>query len=109
MVARVGIQLPELKPPESTMNKPLVTIENWAVVQRAVALSYEELQPGRHLMGKVVGHETLPNADFIYTSPIVSVDVGEGRVETRNTVYKLGQPSDAYRIWEHTRKVEAAA
>ena len=43
------------------MQKPVVTIENWAVVQRAVALSYEELEPGRHLMGKVFGgHRGLP-------------------------------------------------
>ena len=91
------------------MHKPLVTIENWAVVQRAVALSYEELQPGKRLIGKVVGHRALPNAEFIYTSPILSVNVNKGRVETRNTVYQLGKPSDAYRTWEHEHKVEAAA
>ena len=91
------------------MKKPLVTIENWAVVQRAVALSYEELQPGKHLMGKVAGHTNLPNAEFIYTSPILSVDVDEGRVETRNTVYQLGKASDAYRTWECEQKVHATA
>jgi hypothetical protein len=91
------------------MQKPLVTIENWAVVQKAVALSYGELQPGKHLMGKVAGHATLRNAEVIYTSPILSVDVNEGRVETRNTVYQLGEPSEAYRSWELERKVEAAA
>jgi hypothetical protein len=91
------------------MKKPLVTIENWAVVQKAVALHYDELQPGKRLIGKVVGHTTLPNAEFIYTSPIVSVDVSEGLVETRNTVYQLGKPSDAYTSWEHEHKVEAAA
>lgn len=90
------------------MKKPLVTIENWAVVQRAVALSYEELQPGRRLIGKVTDHKTFTNAEFIYTSPIVSVDVNEGRVETRNTVYRLGKPSDAYRTWEHEHRVAAA-
>jgi hypothetical protein len=91
------------------MKKPLVTIENWAVVQRAVALNYQELQPGKRLIGKVAGHKVLTNAEFIYTSPIVSVDINEGRVETRNTVYQLGKPSDAYRSWEHERKQEAAA
>jgi hypothetical protein len=105
-----GIPLSKLKPPETpAMQKPLVTIENWAVVQKAVALSYEELKPGKHLMGKVVGHAALPSADFIYTSPIVSVDINEGRVETHNTVYRLGKPSDAYRTWEHERRAEAAA
>jgi hypothetical protein len=105
-----GILLSELKPPESTdMQKPLVMIENWAVVQRAVALSYEELQPGKHLMGKIAGHATLPDAEFIYTSPILSVNVHEGRVETRNTVYQLGKPCDDYKTWEHEHKAGAAA
>jgi hypothetical protein len=91
------------------MQKPLVTIENWAVVQRAVALSYEELQPGKHLMGNVSGHRTLANAEFIYTSPILSVNAHEGKVETRNTVYQLGKPSQDYKSWEQQHKVEAAA
>jgi hypothetical protein len=91
------------------MQKPLVTIENWAVVQRAVALSYEELQPGRHLVGKVVGHRTLPDAKFVYTSPILSVNLNEGRVETRNTVYQLGRPSEAYKSWECQQKLGTAA
>lgn len=90
------------------MQKPLVTIENWAVVQRTAALSYEELRPGKHLMGKVVGHDYLPDAEFVYTSPILSIDVREGRVETRNTVYQLGRPSDEYSIWEHEHKLHAA-
>ncbi len=94
------------------MHKPLVTIENWAVVQRALAmtaLSYEELQPGKHLMGKVVGHTSLSSAECVYTSPIVHVDTSKGRVETRNTVYQLGEPSDGYRSWEHEQKQHAAA
>lgn len=91
------------------MQKPLVTIENWAVVQKAVALSYEALQPGKHLTGKVTGHARLSNAEFIYTSPILSVDISKGRVETRNTVYQLGEPSDAYISWELENKVNAAA
>lgn len=90
------------------MQKPLVTIENWAVVQRAVELSYEELRPGKHLIGRVIGHASLPNARFVYTSPILSVDADEGRVETRNTVYRLGRPSDDYRTWEDEHKVQAA-
>jgi hypothetical protein len=91
------------------MRKPFVTIESWAVVQRAVALSYEELQPGKHLMGRVSEHKALPHAEFIYTSPILSVDVDKGWVETRNTVYRLGEPSDAYKSWEQEHKVDAAA
>ena len=91
------------------MQKPLATIENWAVVQRTIALSYEELQPGRHLMGKVVGHTSLPNIGCIYTSPIVRVDADEGLVETRNTLYRLGKPSHGYKTWEQQRKMDAVA
>jgi len=94
------------------MQKPLVTIENWAVVQRAVtlsALNYGELQPGKHLMGKVVGHTALANGECVYTSPILRVDVNKGQVETRNTVYQLGKPTDGYRSWEQEHKVGAAA
>jgi hypothetical protein len=93
------------------MHKPLVTIENWAVVQRALAmsaLSYEELQPGRHLMGKVVGHTSLSTAECVYTSPIVRVDASKRRVETRNTVYQLGKPSDGYTSWEQQKQHAAA-
>jgi hypothetical protein len=91
------------------MSKPLVRIENWAVVQKSIALNFEELQPGKHLIGTVVGHRTLPNAECVYTSPILSVDVDERRVETRNTVYQLGEPSETYKSWEHDRKFDSAA
>jgi hypothetical protein len=85
------------------MHKPLVTLENWAVVEREASLRYEDLQPGKHLMGKVEGHRAHSNAEIIYTTPILSVDVNKGRVETRNTVYQLGEPSHASRSWEQTR------
>jgi|HubBroStandDraft_6_1064221.scaffolds.fasta_scaffold4493155_1 hypothetical protein len=91
------------------MQKPLVTIENWEVVQSVTSPSYEELQPGKHLMGNVFGHTSLPKAKYIYTSPILRVDFNSGLVETRNTVYQLGEASDAYKTWEHERKNEAAA
>ncbi len=90
------------------MQKSIVTIENWAVVQKAVSLNYEELQPGKHLIGKVVGHAFFSSTDLVYTSPILSVDVHKGRVETRNTVYQLGRPSDAYMSWESEHNLNAA-
>jgi hypothetical protein len=91
------------------MQKPLVTIENWVVVQSVISPNYEELQPGNHLMGKVFGHTILPKGKFIYTSPILRVDFNSGLVETLNTVYQLGEASDAYKTWEHERKNGAAA
>jgi hypothetical protein len=91
------------------MQKPLVTIESWEVVQSVTSPSYEELQPGKHLMGNVFGHTSLPKAKYIYTSPILRVDFNSGLVETLNTVYQLGEASDAYKTWEHEQKNKAAA
>jgi hypothetical protein len=77
----------------------LVSIENWAVVENVFAQNYHELQPGKHLTGYVFGHSSLPNAAFIYTSPIVRVDFNRKLVETRNTTYQLGEISDQYETW----------
>jgi hypothetical protein len=91
------------------MRKPLVIIENWAVVQSAGFDSFQELQLGKRLTGNVFGHPNLPNTNVIYTSPIVSVDLSQGVVETLNTAYQLGKPSDAYKTWEHKRREAEAA
>jgi hypothetical protein len=82
----------------------LVSIENWAVVENVLAQNYQELEPGNHLTGYVFGHATLPNATFIYTSPIVSIDRNKRLVETRNTIYQLGAISDEYEVWDNRRR-----
>src|SRR5271154_7203538 len=89
------------------MPKPLATIENWAVIQRGVFARYEELQPGKRLVGNVFGHTNLPDAELVYTSAILRIN--RGLVETVNTVYQLGQASNAYKTWEQERKHNAAA
>lgn len=85
------------------MPKPLVTIENWGVVHSAVSRSFEELRPGNRLTGYVFGHAMFPSTKRVCTSLIVSVDLSQGVVETLNTIYRLGEPSDAYKSWEHER------
>ncbi len=90
------------------MRKPLVTLENWAVVQKGLDLSYKELLPGKRLLGNVFGHTSLPDTKLVYTSTILSVDMDERIVETLNTVYQLGEPSDSYRTWKEEQR-EAAA
>jgi len=82
------------------MRKREVTLENWAAVRSAHRPSFEELQPGVHLMGNAVGHRDLPGLSFIYTSVIVDVDDVNGLVETSNTLYRLGQPHEAYKAWQ---------
>ena len=82
------------------MPKREVRIENWAVVRSVRCPSFEELQPGFHLMGTAIGHANLPGQNFIYTSRIVKVDNKSGLVETSNTLYRLGQPDETYRAWQ---------
>ena len=82
------------------MPKREVRIENWAVVRSVRCPSFEELQPGFHLMGTAIGHANLPGQSFIYTSRIVSVDNLNGVVETQNTLYQLGQPDETYKAWQ---------
>jgi len=88
------------------MRKPLVAIENWAVVDSVLSSGFEELRPGKHLMGNVLGHASVRNTKFVYTSRIVNVF--NGVVETLNTLYQLGEPSEDYRVWLRERD-EAAA
>ena len=84
------------------MRKSLVAIENWAVVESVISPSYEDLQPGKHLMGNVLGHASLQNTKLIYTSRILNVFPGV--VETLNTLYQLGEPSEEYQEWERKRE-----
>jgi hypothetical protein len=90
------------------MSKPLVFIENWAVIRRGAYVDFQELAPGNVLTGKVFGHSKLVDAKSIYTSPIVSVNAQEGRVETRNTIYLLGAASAEYNSWDSERRSIAA-
>jgi hypothetical protein len=97
------------------MSKPIVAIENWAVVRSGAYVAYEALEPGNILTGKVFGHDRLPDEKSIFTSPIIRIDNGACLVETRNTVYRLGEPSDdyknseEYRRWDGDRKGSFAA
>jgi hypothetical protein len=91
------------------MQKPFVTIENWAVVQRGVDPTYEELQPGKRLVGNVFCHGRLADTRLVYTSPILRVNTSGRQVETLNTVYQLGEACGAYKTWEQERKHEATA
>ena len=88
------------------MRKPLVAIENWAVVDSVVSSGFEELKPGKHLMGNVLGHTGLRSTKFVYTSRIVNVC--NEFVETLNTLYQLGEPSEEYKTWQRQRDVAAA-
>ena len=91
------------------MPKPVVTIENWSVVEDVSSCSFQQLHQGNRLTGYVVGHAHLPNTKLVYTSVIVSVDLTQRVVETLNTMYLLGQPSVEYETWERKGRASAAA
>ena len=90
------------------MRKPKVTLENWAVIRNAPSPSFEELQPGFHLMGNAIGHADLPRLSFIYTTRISNVDKVNGLVETANTLYRLGEPHEAYKAWQIFEAADSA-
>ena len=79
--------------------KPIATIQSWAVVEGVVSQRFAALEPGNRLRGHVLGLGHVPYAKLVHTSPILSVDPAHGLVETRNTIYRLGQASEEYESW----------
>lgn len=90
------------------MQKKIVRIENWAVVSSVIYDGYCELEPGRRLTGDVLAHNQLRNG-LIFTSAIQSVDRRSGLVETRNTIYELGEVNPEYEQWLTAREKSQAA
>lgn len=80
-------------------SKPLAMIEKWAVVQNVVSQHFEALEAGNRLRGYVIGRADLPNTKIVYTSVIVSANLALGLIETRNTIYRLGEASEEYKLW----------
>ena len=85
------------------MPKPVLTIEDWGVVQSVSSHSFGHLHSGNRLIGHILGHDRLPPTSVSCTSPIVSVDLNQGVVETLHTTYRLGQVNDGYKHWESER------
>ncbi|MGA8109123.1 MAG: hypothetical protein WB974_06790 [Acidobacteriaceae bacterium] len=85
------------------MEKRRAKIENWSVVGSVVLGGYRELEPGQRLTGQVLGHTNLPNG-IIYTSAILSIDWDNRLIETRNTVYELGDADPDYERWSADRR-----
>jgi hypothetical protein len=86
-----------------------VKLEDWAVVPSANPGSYEVLQPGNLLVGRAFGHQRIKPGMFIFTSPIVRMDITNQLVETRNTVYSLGEISKEYKTWLGQQPKQTAA
>ena len=87
--------------------KQCARLENWAVVPKGNIATYQTLQAGNMLVGKVFGHPTISEGKYIFTSPIVRLDSEANMVETRNTAYCLGEASAEYKVW--IERVGAAA
>jgi len=89
---------------EQRKAKPLATIHSWAVVDTVLSHSFAALRAGNCLTGHISGLPHLTYAKVAYTSPIVKVDPARGLVETRHTIYRLGEISEAYGCWRGTRR-----
>lgn len=80
--------------------KPHATIQSWAVVEGFLSQSFAALEAGNRLRGHVLGLAHLSSVSKIaYTSRILRVDSACGLVETRNTIYRLGEVSEEYDSW----------
>ncbi|MFZ0631676.1 MAG: hypothetical protein WA374_07160 [Acidobacteriaceae bacterium] len=90
------------------MQKKIVRIENWSVVSSVIYDGYCGLEPGRRLTGDVLGHTHIRNG-LIFTSAILNVDRMRGLVETRNTIYELGEVSPDYKRWTEAQATGQAA
>ena len=88
--------------------KPSVKLEHWAVVNLNSG-GYQALRPGNLLVGRAFGHQRIEKGKFIFTSPIVHVDTQQRIVETKNTVYSLGEASHEYKTWSSSQEAGAAA
>lgn len=84
------------------MSKPVVKIENWSI---ALASPYYYLYPPvlpkdldkikLVLWGSVIDHPRLGTMPDIRTSLIIGLNEGPA-IETMNTIYLLGKPSQRY-------------
>jgi len=86
--------------------KRSVKLEDWAVVP---SRKYQELSPGNLLVGRAFGHRRIKSGTFIFTSPIVGVDLQNKVAETRNTSYHLGEASHEYKVWSKEQASKTAA
>lgn len=72
--------------------KPRVQVANWYFGPR-MGQEYSSLH------GTVLNHPRLGTIHGVDMSPIVSVDLRNGIVETRNTMYELAEPNPEYIQW----------
>jgi hypothetical protein len=89
--------------------KRSVKLEDWAVVPSLKNGKYQELIPGNLLVGRAFGHQRIKSGTFIFTSPIVGVDLQNNVAETRNTSYHLGEASHEYKVWSKEQASKTAA
>lgn len=76
--------------------KPVVKLEEWAVVTTSDEFTPPEMQ-SISLNGKVYGHPRFQDGEIVTTSSIHNVK-GK-RVATQNTIYELGEPCKDWLKW----------
>lgn len=89
-------------------DKPIIDIEDWAVVESVSGNAWRPLEPGHRLTGHVSAHDRLPSG-IVFTSVIDQADEAKGLVETQNSVYCLGRIHDGYARWREHNETHRAA
>lgn len=87
----------EQKADKGAISKPLAVIENWSVVQSVISQRFQAPEKGNRLRGYVPGCPDLSSTKLVHTSPIIRADLDLGLIETRNTIYRLGEASEEYK------------
>ena len=82
--------------------KKTVTIENWSIVASNKLGPYQAPEMQQYaLTGEAYGQPDFEDGKFITTSAIINSNdlKHHAIVESHNTLYKLGEPSDSYILW----------
>lgn len=72
-----------------------VNIENWSMFMDGSPLLAPELRK-MYLQGNIHNHENFKDGTFVRTSSIQDIDLENGKVTTRNTIYQLGKIDEEY-------------
>lgn len=82
-------------------------LNNWAIVDDGNPYTAPEAKE-KYLSGNIYRDKRFPEGAGIRTSAIVELDIKNKRAQTRNTLYRLGNPDEAWLEWlkEHGLSLE---
>ena len=79
--------------------KPRVKIEGWSM-SMGLSSPYDAPElAALILMGDVVDHPRFEEGEHVRTSSVIGIDLPNKIVETKNTIYILGEPDSGFIEW----------